>query len=365
MEIKYWDYLRDYSENSKDFINQINKTLSSGSIILGKQVKLLEKKISSFVGCRYGIGVNSGTDALIISLMAIGIKKGDEVITTSNTAIPTVSAIVTVGAKPIFVDINERNYLINENLIEKSITKKTKAIIVVNLYGQSPNFGKIKQVSKKYNLKIIEDCAQSLGAKYGSKNLGSIGDVSAFSFYPTKILGTFGDGGLITTNNKKIYERSKILRYYGIKKNYVSEIHGINSRLDEIHAAILNLKFKKINQYIKKRRFVAHFYKDNITNKLIGLPYEEKNNFHVFYNFVIRTKKRNSLKNYLNKNNVQTKIVYPFPIHKMNPYKRYVKKRYNLHNTNILYKEILSLPIYPELKLQEMKKIVSLINSFK
>ena len=181
--------------------------------------------------------------------MALGIRKGDEIITTSNTAIPTISAIVTAGAKPVYVDINKNNYLINENLIERNVSKKTKAIIVVHLYGQSPDMQKILKICRKFKIKLIEDCAQSFGAKHKGKKLGSFGHISAFSFYPTKILGTFGDGGLISTNDKKVYEKCKMLRFYGIKKDYVSEFHGVNSRLDEINS-ILNYKLNRINKSI-------------------------------------------------------------------------------------------------------------------
>ena len=365
MKIKYWDFKREYIRNKKNYLKEIDKTLLSKSLILGDQVKSFEKNISKYIGFRYGVGVNSGTDALIISLMSIGIKRGDQIITTSNTAIPTISAIVSVGAKPIYVDVKDEDYLINENLIERNISKKTKAIIIVHLYGQSPNLKKIIRICKKYNIKIIEDCAQSFGAKYFSKKLGSFGDVSAFSFYPTKVLGTFGDGGMILTNNKKIFENCKMLRFYGIKKDYFSKKHGINSRLDEIHASILNFKIKQVDKKIKLRRSIANFYNKNINNKKIILPKENENTFHVYYNYVIRSKKRNKLKKHLSKYGVETKVVYPHPVHRMKPYANFAKTNTNLKVTEKLSKEILSLPIYPELKKLELKKIIKTINSFK
>ncbi len=365
MKIKYWDYSKEYKKNKKRYLKKIDETILSRSLILGKQVKLFEKNSSKYLDCKYGIGVNSGTDALVISLMALGIKSGDEIITTSNTAIPTISAIVTAGAKPVYVDINEKNYLINEHLIERNISKKTKAIIVVHLYGQSPDMQKILNVCRKYRIKIIEDCAQSFGAKYKGKKLGSFGYISAFSFYPTKILGTFGDGGLISTNDKKIYEKCKMLRFYGIKKGYVSKFHGVNSRLDEIHASILNYKLERIDSSISKRRKIANFYNKNLKNKKIELPEVSSNNHHVFYNYVIRTNKRNILKKYLLQNGVETKIIYPYPVHKMKYYSRFKIGRPNLKITEQVYKQILSLPIYPEINSRELKKIVNLINSFR
>ena len=246
-DIHVWSYLEDYLKNKKEVLRITNRVFNSGNLILSNEVSSFENKFSKFTNNLYGVGVNSGTDALQIALMSINTKKDDEIITVSNTAVPTVSAIVSCNAKPVFVDINEDDYLINPSLIEKKITKKTKAIIPVNLYGQSANYNSIKKIARKYNLKIIEDCAQSAGALYKNKPSGSFGDLAAFSFYPTKNLGGYGDGGMIVTNKNKFYERSKKLRKYGMSKLYYSEEHGINSRLDEIQAAILNFQLKKLH----------------------------------------------------------------------------------------------------------------------
>ena len=362
MKIDYWNFHRDYRNNKTSYNNIFKKVLNSKSLILGPEVRNLEKRIPRYLGSKFGVGVNSCTDALLISILSLGIKKNDEIITTSNTAIPTVSAIVSSGANPVFVDIKESDYLIDENKIEQKISKKTKAIVVVHLYGQSPNMDKILKISRRHNLKIIEDCAQSFGATYKGKKLGSLGDISAISFYPTKILGTFGDGGMIVTKNKNLFKKSKMIRFYGVENEYKSIIHGLNSRLDEIQAAILNFKLKKIDKKISLRRKIAEFYNKNIINKKIILPLENTHNSHVYYNYVIRVNNRNKLIKYLNQNRISTKIIYPYPIHKMKPYSKY--KNSKLKFTENLSKKILSLPIYPELTQNEQKRIVKIINKF-
>jgi len=359
----YWNYTKDYVSQKKNYLKQLDKVLKSGQLILGPEVKKIEFNVKRFVNCKYAVGVNSGTDAILIALMSLGIKKNDEIITTSNTAIPTVSAIVSSGGIPVFVDIKEKDFLINEDLIESSITKKTKAIIVVHLYGQSPDMNKIKSVAKKYKIKIIEDCAQSFGATYKNKKLGSIGDISAFSFYPTKILGGFGDGGMVLTNNRKHYTKIKKLRFYGITKNYKSDIHGINSRLDEIQAAILNIKFFNIKKKIFKRKEIAKYYSKKINNKLIVLPKENISNKHVYYNYVLRVKNRKKLIQYLKKKKIGSKIIYPHLIHKMKPYSKYSRKK--LIVSEKICSEILSIPIYPELTDKSQNDIIQALNNFK
>ena len=323
-----------------------------------------EKNFSTFTNNKFGIGVNSGTDALQIALMSIGVKKNDEVITVSNTAVPTVSAIISCNAKPVFVDVNEEDFLINTALIEKKITKKTKAIIPVNLYGQSANYKLIKKITKKYNIKIIEDCAQSAGAFYNANPSGSLGDMAAFSFYPTKNLGAYGDGGMIVTKNKNLSLSCKKLRKYGMSKNYYSEIHGINSRLDEIQAAILNFRLTKLNSNIIKRRKIAKIYNDNLKTDSLTLPIENSGNYHSYYVYVVRHPKRKKIMNYLKDNGIFCNISYPFPIHSMRGYKYLNVKNDDLKNTNKLSKEIFSLPMYPELSTVKLEKVINILNKF-
>ena len=363
-KIFVWSYLEDYHKYKNKILKITDKVFSSGNLILSNEVTSFENNFSNFTNNNFGIGVNSGTDALQIALMSIGIKKDDEVITVSNTAVPTVSAIVSCNAKPVFIDINEDDFLINTSLIENKITKKTKAIIPVNLYGQTANYEMIKKISKKHNLKIIEDCAQSAGALYKNQPSGSLGDLGAFSFYPTKNLGGYGDGGMIVTKNKKLYLSCKKLRKYGMTKNYYAEIHGINSRLDEIQAAILDFQLTKLKSNIIKRRKIAKIYNENLKTLSLELPIENKNNFHSYYVYVVKHPQRRKVMNYLKDNNIFCNISYPFPIHTMKGYKYLDKKTNELQITNKVSKQIFSLPMYPELSTMKLEKVIDILNKF-
>ena len=359
-----WSYLEDYKKKRKKILNLVDKVFKSGSLVLSKEVLNFENNFSKFTNNKYGVGVNSGTDALRISLMAAGIKKNDEVITVSNTAVPTVCAIVECGAKPIFIDINEKDFLIDVSKIEEKINKKTKAIIPVNLYGQSADYEKINKIAKKFNLKVIEDCAQSAGSFYKGKPSGSHGDLAAFSFYPTKILGAYGDGGMVVTKNKNYFIKAKKLRKYGMSKLYYSEFHGVNSRLDEVQAAILNYQLGKLTQKIIKRRRIAKIYNENISNDKLIKPIESKNNYHGYYIYVVRHPQRNKFMSYLRKNNIFCNISYPFPVHSMKGYRHLHNRNEKLKITDKLSKQIFSLPMYPELEISEVEKVIKLINNF-
>lgn len=363
-KIFVWNYLEEYRHNKNSILKIVDKVFQSGQLILSNEVANFENNFAKYTNTKFAVGVNSGTDALQIALMAIGIKQNDEVITVSNTAVPTVCAIVSCGAKPIYVDINKNDYLIDCSLIEKKISKKTKAIIPVNLYGQSANYFAINKIAKKYRLKVIEDCAQSSGALYKGKPSGSFGDLAAFSFYPTKNLGGYGDGGMIVTNNKDLYLKCKKLRKYGMEKLYYSDFHGVNSRLDEIHAAILNFKLKRLNSNIKKRRSIAKIYNENLDKTDLVLPTENKDNFHAYYIYVVRHQKRDELMNFLKKNNIFCNISYPFPIHSMKGYKNLNKNKIILKNTDKISKQIFSLPMYPELSHEHVEKVIKVLKKY-
>jgi len=363
-KIFVWSYLEDYQRNKKKILEITDRVFSSGNLILSNEVINFENNFSNFTNNNFGVGVNSGTDALQIALMSIGIKKDDEVITVSNTAVPTVSAIVSCNAKPIFIDINENDFLMNASLIEQKITKKTKAIIPVNLYGQSANYELINKISKKNNLKVIEDCAQSAGALYKNKPSGSLGDLGAFSFYPTKNLGGYGDGGMIVTKNKKLYLNCKKLRKYGMNKSYYADIHGINSRLDEVQAAILNFQLTKLKSNIIKRRKIAKIYNENLKTPFLELPIENKNNFHAYYVYVVKHPQRKKIMHYLKDNDIFCNISYPYPIHSMKGYSYLNKKISDLPITNKLSKQIFSLPMYPELDTIKLEKVINTLNKF-
>jgi dTDP-3-amino-2,3,6-trideoxy-4-keto-D-glucose/dTDP-3-amino-3,4,6-trideoxy-alpha-D-glucose/dTDP-2,6-dideoxy-D-kanosamine transaminase len=363
--IKFWSYNRELKKYKNKIHSKINKSLNSGQIFFGNELSDFENKFIKKNRSKYGIAVGSGTDALFIALKSLGIKKGDEVITAANTAIPTISAIRSTGASPKLVDIGN-DYLIDPLKIEKEITRKTKVIIPVHLYGQTCEMDKIIKISKKYKLKIVEDCAQSQGAKYKNRFCGTLGELGCFSFYPTKILGAYGDGGFILTNDYNLYKKIKRIRFYGIetidKKNkyfnkYYSNEDGINSRLDEIQAGILNFKLSIIEKLISRRRHLARLYFKELVSTDLKLPIVRKYSDHVFHLFTIYHPRRNRIIKKLKDDSIETKIIYPYPIHKMKAYKKNFRNNKRLKNSEISSKGIFCLPIYPELKDKEVVKV--------
>ena len=369
--IKYWSYLEDYKKNKKKILNRIGNSLIKGNIFFSDQLNNFEKNFVKKYKSKYGIAVGSGTDALLISLLALNLKKNDEVIVPANTAIPTISAILNAGGKPRLIDVTN-DYLINISKIKKAINKNTKVIIPVHLYGQSCKMDDIVKIAKKNNVKIIEDCAQAQGAKFKKKFVGTFGLSGCFSFYPTKILGTYGDGGFILTNDFKFFEKIKRIRFYGIEANnrkkkffneYYSYENGVNSRLDEIQSSILNLKLKYVDNNIKKRRKIASIYLKNLKNSGLVLPKENNKCFNVYNTFTIYHKKRKFIINYLKKNKIQTRIIYPYPIHKMKAYEK-IKRFGALNNTEKFSKGIFCIPLYPDLKLKDALKVCKHLNNY-
>ena len=362
--IKFWSYEIEYKKYKKSFLKGIDKTIKQGNIFFGKQLKIFEKKFIKLNKGKYGIAVGSGTEALFIALKTLHLKEGDEVITAANTAIPTISAIINAGGTPRLVDIGE-DYLIDVDKIQKEITKKTKAIIPVHLYGQVCNMNAIQNIAKKNNLIVIEDCAQSQGAIYKNKFSGTIGKFGCFSFYPTKILGAYGDGGFILTNDIKSYKQIKRLRFYGIeteennkfKNKYYSFENGINSRLDEIQASILNFKLNKISFFINKRREIAKKYIQKLSKTNLKLPIEKNNCKHVYHLFTVRHPKANLIKKKLFEYKVEARTIYPYPIHKMKAYEKIIHNKLKLKESEKAANEIFSLPLYPELKSIEINYI--------
>ena len=367
--IKFWSYKKEYYKLKKEILFKVDKNLSKGDIFFGNELINFERNFINKYKSNYGIAVGSGTDALLISLKALNLKKGDEVITAANTAIPTISAIINSGAIPRLVDVGE-DYLIDPLKIEKAINKKTKVIIPVHLYGQACDMDKIKKISNKYKLIIIEDCAQAQGAKYKNKFVGNFGHFGCFSFYPTKILGTYGDGGFITTKRIEHYKKIKRLRFYGIEtvnkkskyfNKYYANENGLNSRLDEIQSTILNIKIKKVDNYISKRIKLAKIYLNHLKNTKIVLPITNKFNKHVYHLFTIRHQKRNKIVEILKKKNIYTRTIYPYAINKMKAYKKFCKYSSKLKNSENFSKNIFSLPLYPELKETEIKMICDIL----
>jgi len=365
ISMEFVDLKKQYLSIKEEIDQAIQRVLNSGKFILDKEVEQLEKEVAKYCRARYAVGVNSGTDALFLSLMALDIGSGDEVITTPFTFISTAEVIALRGARPVFVDINPRTFNVDSSKIEEKITKKTKAIIPVHLYGQSAEMEKIIKIARKHNLYIIEDVAQAVGAKYKKKMVGSIGDLGCFSFFPSKNLGAYGDGGMILTNNKKWADKIKALRAHGAKKKYFHEVLGINSRLDSIQATILNVKLKYLAKWIKSRQEKAKIYNKELKNVAeVKIPPVKKTTDHAYHQYTIRVKNRDRLKKYLEENKIPTMIYYLTPLH-LQPVFKYL--RYNegdFPEAEKAAKEVLSLPIYPELSLKEQILVIKKIKEF-
>ncbi len=366
MSINVFEPKSQFKSQKKEIISAVKKVFENGNYILGKEVLKLEKKFSSLHQVKYGIAVKNGTDAISISLKVLGVKKGDEVITTSHTALATIAAIISTGAIPVIVDIDKDFYTINTNLIEKKITNKTKVIIPVHIYGQCADMKIICKIAKKYKLFVIEDCAQAHGAKINNKSAGSFGHVSTFSFYPTKNLGAIGDGGIVLTNNSKLEKKIRKFREYGWDHQRRADDPGINSRLDEVQASILNIKLNKFSFSKKKRISIANKYLSKIKNKNIKLPKVKQNTTHVFHIFSILTKNKKKFVKYLIKNKVFPGFHYPILAHQNKGYARFCKfKKSELNYSNKISKFQVSLPIYPELSNKNINNIINLINNYK
>lgn len=361
MEIKFNDFQKQYKSHQQKFDRAIKGVLNSGWYILGGRVAEFEKKFADYIGTKYAVGVANGLEALQIALLALNIGPGDEVITTSHTAAATALAVISVGAKPVFVDIDQY-FHINANKIEEKVNSRTKAIIPVHLYGQSVDLDKILTICRKHKIHLIEDCAQAHGAIYKNKKVGSFGIINCFSFYPTKNLGAFGDGGALTTNDQALYEKILQLRNYGQKNRYEHEIYGLNSRLDEIQAAILLVQLEYLDKNNKVRQKLAETYFKYLGKiKQIKLPALIRNCQAVWHLFVIEAKNRDGLAEYLKSKGITTLIHYPIPIHRQPCFKKYSSILPVLEDK---IKVILSLPIHPFLSQKEIKYICDAIRSF-
>lgn len=357
------DFKSEYNFFETDIQKTITKTLKSGWYILGKNVQQFEQDFARFNDAKYCIGVANGLEALQISLMALGVGSGDEVLTVSNTAVATALAITNVGAKPVLVDVDEY-FNMDASKIEEKITKKTKAILPVHLFGQSADMIPILKIAKKHNLFVVEDACQSHGAAINGKKVGTFGQLGCFSFYPTKNLGGYGDGGAIITNSKTLAEKCQMIRNYGQKNRYIHELKGINSRLDEIQAAILSVKLRKLDQLTKRRQKIADLYRKYLLGvDQIQLPNVREGFNHVYHLFVIQAANREDLIKYLIGYIIQSQIHYPVPIHKQECYKGEFANL-TLPKTEKFAKEILSLPIHPFMTEDDVKKVCFAIKKF-
>ena len=357
MAITVWAYLKEMENEKAEILEAVEKVLHSGRLILGESGKAFESAFSAYSETQFGVGCNSGTDALFLALKALGMGHGDEVITVSNTAVPTVSAIVSAGAKPVFVDIDPETYLMDVSQVEARITDKTKCLLPVHLYGQCVDMTSLNAIAKTHGLSVLEDCAQSHGAKHGGHIAGSMSDLSAFSFYPTKLLGGYGDGGMVCTDTEELRDKLQRLRCYGMVDTYYADEHGYNSRLDELHAEILLRKLAHLDDYIARRRELAGQYAEKLADTPLVLPMVGANNEHAYYIYVARHAKRDEIIEKLKERDIFVNISYPWPIHTMTGYERFGYREGDLPETEKAAKEIFSLPMYPTLNDEELDTV--------
>jgi dTDP-4-amino-4,6-dideoxygalactose transaminase len=364
MKIHLTDLKKQYQGIKKEVDSAIQRVITNTNFILGSEVEEFEKEMANYLNVKFTVGVASGTDALVLALKALDIGEGDEVITTPFTFIATAEAITRTGATPIFCDIDEKTYNIDANKIEEKITAKTKAILPVHLYGLTCEMNKILSLAKKHNLKIIEDAAQSFGAEFKGKKAGAIGDIGCFSFFPAKNLGAFGDGGMVSTNNEQTVQKLKFLRNHGQTKQYHYTMHGFNSRLDTLQAAVLKIKLQHIEKWIAMRLEKAKYYNKLFSGSDIITPFIPDYSEHSFNYYTIRIKeKRDAVLTRLKENGIACAIYYPLCLHLQEVHNDLGYKIGDFPIAEKLQTEVLSLPMYPELERKEIEEIVKIVKS--
>lgn len=364
MKVELLDLKVQYSNIQEEIDKAIKEVLESTHFIMGPNVKELEKEIAEFTGVKHAIAVANGTDALMISLKALGVGPGDEVITTPFTFFASAETTSVLGATPVFADIDKNTLCIDPEKIEEKITEKTKAIIPVHIFGQMCQMDKIMEIANKYNIPVIEDACQAIGSEYKGKKAGSIGKAGTYSFFPTKNLGCYGDGGMIVTNDDELAEKMRLLRVHGSKKKYHHEVIGYNSRLDEIQAAVLRVKLKYLKQWNKLRYEKAHIYSELLKDTDIILPYEDKDCTHIYHQYVIRAKNRDEFVEFLKENGVSTAVYYPVPVQMLQVYKYLGYKEGDLPVAEETCKLTFALPMYPEIKREQQEYVVSCMKKF-
>ena len=365
MKIPLVDLTRQYEHIKYEIDQKIQEVLESGIFIAGENVRLFEEEFSRFCDVKYGIAVASGSDALALSLKALGIKKGDEVITSANTFIATLDAVSHNQAIPVLVDIESETYNIDTSKIEEKISDKTKAVIPVHLYGHPVDMDPVRERAESYGLYVVEDACQAHGAEYKDLKVGGLSDCACFSFYPSKNLGAYGDGGIVVTNNEEIAQSIMALRNYGESTKYHHSLIGYNSRLDEIQAAVLRVKLRHLYEWIEARRKNAKNYSQLLHEvPEVTVPIEKDHAKHVYHLYVIRSKRRKTLRDYLYSKGVSTQIHYPIPTHLQKAYEPLGLKEGMYPHTEQCAKEVLSLPMFPELTAQEIECVCESIRSF-
>lgn len=368
MKIPFFEPKLQWQAIQQEIDQAMTRVLKSGWYILGEELKAFENEFAAYCQASYAIGVGSGTDALQLALVACDIKPGDEVITVPNTAVPTVVAIIAAQARPVFIDIDPQTHTMSPERLEAylkaaSLPLKAKAVIPVHLYGHPADMAPIKEIAQKYGLKVIEDACQAHGAEYGGVKVGMLGEAGCFSFYPTKNLGAYGDGGMVVVNDEHLANRLKMLRNYGEEAKYQNAIYGYNSRLDELQAAILRVKLTYLDQWNKRRRSIAEQYHKLLEDTDLILPIEAPWAKHVYHLYVIRSKGRDNLKQRLEEKGILTSIHYPRPIHYQKAYTGLGYSKGDFPIAEQFTSEILSLPIYPELDNEQINYISHTIHS--
>jgi len=360
--IPFFDLTKQYESIQSEMNDAIGRVLKSGWFILGPEVAAFEKELAEYIGVRHAIGVGSGTEAIHIALLALGIGAGDEVITVPNTAVATVAAIELAGARAVLCDVRADAMTLDTDKLARAITPRTRAIIPVHLFGQSCDLDPILQIARAKKISVLEDCAQAHGATYRGKRVGAWGDIAAFSFYPTKNLGAYGDGGAILTNDAQLAEHVKLLRQYGWRELYASDIKGMNSRLDEMQAAILRVKLRHLDAWNAARRERAALYTELL--RTVTPPREMAYGQHVYHLYVIQSHNRQSLVSHLKARDIGTAIQYPLAIHQQAAYANLGYRDDDLPVASKLAREILSLPLYPELPLDDVRAVAAAVNEF-
>ncbi|PRX51431.1 aminotransferase EvaB [Prauserella shujinwangii] len=363
MTIKVWDYLPEYEREKADVLDAVETVFRSGQLILGPSVRGLEEEFAAYHGLPHCVGVDNGTNAIELGLEAIGVRPGDEVITVANTAAPTVVAIDAAGAVPVFVDVRDDDFLMDTDQLAASITPRTKAIAPVHLYGQCVDMAPLRRLAEEHGLAVLEDCAQSHGARHHGQPAGTMGDAGAFSFYPTKVLGAYGDGGAVVTARDDVDRVLRRLRFYGMEKDYyVVETPGHNSRLDEVQAEILRRKLRRLDDYVAARRAVAERYREGLGD-LDGLvlPRVAAGNDHVYYLYVVRHEQRDRILDRLRGYDIALNVSYRWPVHTMTGFEHLGWRRGSLPVTERLAGEIFSLPMYPALPRDVQDKVIDAV----
>ena len=358
------DLTSQYHSIKTEIDAAINATLESGHYILGSAVTSLEQSIASYLGMKHAIGLASGTDALVLALRALDIGPGDEVIVPAYSFFASAGAIMSVGAKPVFVDVDPESYQIDVNKIKESITANTKAIIPVHLYGHPAQMAPILEIARAHGLMVIEDNAQGFGAEYEGQKTGSFGDIGCLSFFPTKNLGAFGDGGMTVTNDPALAERMRMLRTHGWKKKYFPEELGYNSRLDALQAAILQAKLPYLDTWNAKRRELASVYNERFASSEITVPVEYAWGKPVYHLYIIRSSRRDDLQAYLKNEGVSTEVYYPLPLHLAMPCRKYGYREGDFPHSEKASKETLALPLYPELTVSQQEQVIAVVQNF-